>query len=341
MPCRAARDRHPVRVAQRVHAREIDDNESRRPTRTTRRGTGPVATWRRARTVPLSAQAMPATETANVTFTSDNRVRNVIHHSDTDGFDPLHPKDKDGRPKTFTLPEQCETKKTVKPQPAEHDLPFPAQNPTRPTNFPAAERAPDAISPPGSGHPPLQGQRLLSAPGDPKDPRPRPRRQEGPHRTPPPDRRRRGRTREGRARSRLLHGHVQTARPHAPPGPAAGQTRRHAQGPRPRTPPHPDHVKNADTCRPVPRPPPPSPVPRPPSPVPAPNGRPRRSGEASAPLRNNVPHTLRGTSARHPTRQKVCRYGTGQRTEPRRGHPAATRAAAPTSLFPTNCDHNP
>ncbi len=253
MPCRAARDRHPVRVAQRVHAREIDD-ESTRPARTTRRGTGPVATRRRARTVPLPAQAMPATETANVTFTSHNRVRNVIHHCDTDGFDPLHPKDKDGRPKTFTLPEQCETKKTVKPQPAEHDLPLPARNPTRPTNFPAAGRAPGAISPPGSGHPPLQGQRLLPAPGDPKDPRPRPRRQEGPHRTPPPDRRRRGRTREGRARSRLLHRHVQTARPHAPPGPAAGQTRRHPQGPRPRTPPYPDHAKNADTCRPAPRP---------------------------------------------------------------------------------------
>ncbi len=42
--------------------------------------------------VLLSAQRMPAAKIAEVTFTSADRVRDVIHNFNADGFDSLHPK---------------------------------------------------------------------------------------------------------------------------------------------------------------------------------------------------------------------------------------------------------
>ncbi len=58
--------------------------------------------------VLLSAQGMPAAKIAEVTFTSDDRVRDVIHNFNADGFDSLYPECKGGQPKTFTLPERRE-----------------------------------------------------------------------------------------------------------------------------------------------------------------------------------------------------------------------------------------
>lgn len=58
--------------------------------------------WRRAQMVLLSAQGMPVVKIAEVTFTSDDRVRDVIHNFNADGFDSLYPKYKGGRPGTFT-----------------------------------------------------------------------------------------------------------------------------------------------------------------------------------------------------------------------------------------------
>nr|WP_243088181.1 helix-turn-helix domain-containing protein [Streptomyces sp. 891-h] len=103
---------------------EIDDDEGRRLLRIVRSGSGSVVTWRRAQMVLLSAQGMPVAKIAEVTFTSADRARDVIHDFDADGFDSLYPKYKGGRPKTFTLPERRETKKIVKSRPAEHGLPF-------------------------------------------------------------------------------------------------------------------------------------------------------------------------------------------------------------------------
>jgi transposase len=60
--------------------------------------------------VLLSAQGMPVAKIAEVSFTSADRVRDVIHN----GFDSLYPKYKGGRPKTFTLPELREIKKSAK-----------------------------------------------------------------------------------------------------------------------------------------------------------------------------------------------------------------------------------
>jgi transposase len=51
---------------------------------------------------------LPVARIAEVSFTSDDRVRDAIHNFNTDGFDSLCPKYKDGWPKTFTLPEHRE-----------------------------------------------------------------------------------------------------------------------------------------------------------------------------------------------------------------------------------------
>lgn len=83
---------------------------------------------------------------AEVTFTSDDRVRNVIHNFNADGFDSLYPKYKGGRPKTFTLPERREIKKIAKSRPAEHGLPFSAWSLTKLADFLVAEGVVDDIS---------------------------------------------------------------------------------------------------------------------------------------------------------------------------------------------------
>ena len=66
-------------MAERVRVREIDDDEGQRLLRIVRRDSGSVVTWRRAQMVLLSAQGMPVAKIAEVTFTSMDRVRDVIH----------------------------------------------------------------------------------------------------------------------------------------------------------------------------------------------------------------------------------------------------------------------
>ncbi|GHG62430.1 helix-turn-helix domain-containing protein [Streptomyces griseocarneus] len=111
-------------MAERVRVREIDDDEGRRLLRIIRKDTGSVVTWRRAQMVLLSAQGMPVAKIAEVTFTSPDRVRDVIHDFNADGFEALYPKYKGGGPRTFTLPERREIKTIAKSKPAEHGLPF-------------------------------------------------------------------------------------------------------------------------------------------------------------------------------------------------------------------------
>lgn len=76
-------------VADPVRVREIDDDEGRRLLRIIRRGTGSVVSWRRARMVLLSAQGVPVPRIAEVAFTSDDRVRDVLHNFKADGFASL------------------------------------------------------------------------------------------------------------------------------------------------------------------------------------------------------------------------------------------------------------
>lgn len=133
-------------MAERVRVGEIDDDEGRRLLRIIRRGTGSVVTWRRAQMVLLSAQGMAVAKIAKVSFTSPDRVRDVIHNFNADGFESLYPKYKGGRPKTFTLPERREIKKIAKSKPTEHDLPFSTWSLTKLADFLVAEGVVDDIS---------------------------------------------------------------------------------------------------------------------------------------------------------------------------------------------------
>lgn len=96
--------------------------------------------------VLLSAQSMPVAKIAEVTFTSADRVRDVIHNFNADGFDSLYPKYSGGRPKTFTLPERREIKKIAKSKPTEHGLPFSTWSLTKLADFLVAEGVVDDIS---------------------------------------------------------------------------------------------------------------------------------------------------------------------------------------------------
>jgi hypothetical protein len=84
--------RQAFRVAERVRVREIDDDEGQRLLRIIRRGSGSMPTRRRAQMVLLSAQGMSVTTIAEATFTSPDRVREVIHNVNADGFDARYPK---------------------------------------------------------------------------------------------------------------------------------------------------------------------------------------------------------------------------------------------------------
>src|SRR3954470_22790164 len=111
-------------MAQPVQVRPISNDEGNRLLRIVRRGTGSVVTWRRAQMVLLSAQGMPVAKIAAVTFTSPDRVRDVLHNFDADGFDSLQPRYAGGRPPKFTRPQRARIKQITLSRPAEHDLPF-------------------------------------------------------------------------------------------------------------------------------------------------------------------------------------------------------------------------
>jgi transposase len=130
----------------RVRVREIKPDEGQRLLRIVRRSSGSVVTWRRAQMVLLSVQGMDVSKIAEVTFTSEDRVRDVIHNFNADGFDSLYPKYKGGRPPTFTLPERREIKKIAKSKPAEHHLPFSTWSLTKLADFLVAEGVVDDIS---------------------------------------------------------------------------------------------------------------------------------------------------------------------------------------------------
>src|SRR5215471_9769224 len=133
-------------VTERLRVREIDDDEGRRLVRIVRRGSGSVVTWRRAQMVLLSAQGMDVASIAKVTFTSEDRVRDVIRNFNADGFGSLYPKYKGGRAPKFTLGQRREIKKIAKSHPADHDLPFSAWSLAKLADFLVAEGTVDDIS---------------------------------------------------------------------------------------------------------------------------------------------------------------------------------------------------
>ena len=74
--------------------------------------------------VLLSAQGMDVAGIARVAFTSKDRVRDVIHNFNADGFSSLYTKYKGGRPSKFTLGQRREIKKIAKSRPASHGPPL-------------------------------------------------------------------------------------------------------------------------------------------------------------------------------------------------------------------------
>jgi len=133
-------------VAERVRVREISNDEGNRLLRIVRRSSGSVVTWRRAQMVLLSAQGMNVVQIAEVTFTSEDRVRAVIHNFNGDGFDSLYPRYAGGRPPTFTLPQRRQVKKVALSRPQDHGLPFSTWSLTKLAEFLVAEGVVDDIS---------------------------------------------------------------------------------------------------------------------------------------------------------------------------------------------------
>jgi hypothetical protein len=98
-------------VIGRLQVREIDDDEGRRLLRIVRRGSGSAVTWRRAQMMLLSAQGMDVVAIAEVAFTSQDRVRDVINNFNANGFSSLYSKYQGGRAPKFTLGQRREIKK--------------------------------------------------------------------------------------------------------------------------------------------------------------------------------------------------------------------------------------
>ncbi|EMQ99984.1 helix-turn-helix domain-containing protein [Paeniglutamicibacter gangotriensis] len=112
-------------MTHRVMVREIDNDEETQLLQIVRRGgSGPVVTWRRAQMVLLSARGMDVAAIAEVAFTSLDRVRDVLHNFNTDGFDSLHPHYAGGRPPKFDPGQREKIKKIALDRPADHGLPF-------------------------------------------------------------------------------------------------------------------------------------------------------------------------------------------------------------------------
>jgi transposase len=129
-----------------LRVREVSAEEGNRLLRIVRRSSGSVVTWRRAQMVLLSVQGMDVAGIAKVTFTSPDRVREVLNNFSDDGFDSLYPKYAGGRPPTFTLPQRQAIKKIALSRPGDHNLPFSTWSLTKLAEFLVAEGVVDDIS---------------------------------------------------------------------------------------------------------------------------------------------------------------------------------------------------
>ncbi len=93
-----------------------------------------------------SAQGMSVAQIAGLAFTSEDRVRDVVHNFNADGFESLYPRYAGGRPPVFTLAQRREIKKIAKSKPAGHGLPFSRWSLTKLADFLVAEGVVDDIS---------------------------------------------------------------------------------------------------------------------------------------------------------------------------------------------------
>src|SRR5829696_1397244 len=133
-------------MVHRVQVRSISNDEGNRLLRIVRRSSGSVVTWRRAQMVLLSAQGMAVPQIAEVTFTSADRVRDVLHNFNADGFDSLRPKYAGGRPPKFDLAQRAHIKRIALSRPSDHQLPFSTWSLSKLADFLVAEEVVEDIS---------------------------------------------------------------------------------------------------------------------------------------------------------------------------------------------------
>ena len=133
-------------MAERVFVRDLVPEEGTKLLSIIRRGSGSVVRWRRSQIVLWSAQRMSVPQIAEIAFTSEDRVREVIHNFNADGFDSLAPKYAGGRPPTFTLPQRQQIEKIALSRPVDHDLPFSTWSLSKLAEFLVAEGVVDDIS---------------------------------------------------------------------------------------------------------------------------------------------------------------------------------------------------
>src|SRR3954470_24130980 len=107
-------------MVHRVQVRAISNDEGNRLLRIVRRSSGSVVTWRRAQMGLGSGQGMNLSGIAGGTFTNADRVRDVLHNFNADGFDSLKPRYAGGRPPKFDLGQRAEIKKIALSRPADH-----------------------------------------------------------------------------------------------------------------------------------------------------------------------------------------------------------------------------
>lgn len=107
--------------------RAVTLEEGNKLLRIVRRSSGSVVTWRRAQMVLLSVQGMDVPGIAKVTFTSPDRVREVINNFNADGFDSLYPRlcrraTADVQPAATSTDQEDRPVEAERPRPAFLDL---------------------------------------------------------------------------------------------------------------------------------------------------------------------------------------------------------------------------
>jgi transposase len=133
-------------MAERVTVREITNDEGSRLLRIVRRSSGSVVTWRRAQMVLWSAQGMDTAQIADLSFTSPDRVRDVLHNFNADGFTSLQPKYAGGRPPKFTGEQRAAITQVALARPVDHGLPFSAWSLSKLADYLVAQGVVDDIS---------------------------------------------------------------------------------------------------------------------------------------------------------------------------------------------------
>jgi transposase len=133
-------------MVHRVQVRSISNDEGNRLLRIVRRSSVSVVTWRRAQMVLLSAQGMDVPKIAEVTFASPDRVRDVLHNFNADGFDSLKPRYAGGRPPKFDADQRAQIKKIALGRPGDHGLPFSTWSLSKLADFLVAEEVVEDIS---------------------------------------------------------------------------------------------------------------------------------------------------------------------------------------------------